>query len=74
MQSRNSRRCKSNLLKDFRYGDLTEREQRDVKDAMEHYNRGGTKPAGLQAKYKDPDKFYEQIIKRYGWNAVSSWE
>jgi hypothetical protein len=74
MRSSNSRRCKSNLLKDFRYFDLTEREQRDVKDAMERYNLGGTKPAGLQAKYKDPDKFYEQIIKRYGWNAVSSWK
>lgn len=61
-------RYKGNLITDFRYLDLTEVERNDVLRLMEKYNnQGGNAPAGLQAKYSDPGKFYEQVIKKYGW-------
>jgi len=66
-----SSREKSNLIANFRYVDLTLREQTDVKRAMEKYNnQGGTKPAGLLAKYVDPAIFYHQVIKKYGWGLI----
>lgn len=66
-----SRRCKGNLLIYFEYSDLTESEQRAVKAAMERYNnQGKTHPSYLQQTYANPSKFYQDVIKRYGWNSV----